>query len=227
MNSPFFPKNEFLALSLDAVRDFIKKTSLLDLVGKVRPPGYPERFGNYQYTSHGRIFFSCDPRPDEIHIDDIARQLSRLCRFGGGNRRWLSVAEHCWICSQIVPEEVALEALLHDASEAYIGDVIRPMKYLPIYGDIYLKVEAGIERCVADRFNLQYPWPKDVRWADEAVVGAEVAQNIASNVVNHLSDDVEARESSKDLELYYWSADEAENFFLNRFHELAAQRGLV
>jgi hypothetical protein len=197
-----------------------------DLVGEVSPPGYPERFGNYQYTANGRIFFSCDPRAEEVHIDDIALHLSRICRFGGATRRFLSVAEHCWICSQIVPEEVALEALLHDAAEAYIGDVIRPLKYLPVYGPIYLKIEGGIEQKVAERFKLQYPWPADVKWADEAVVGAEVAQNIASTVhAGHIHDE-QARRSNEGLHLYYWSAELAQVFFLQRFYELAKKRGL-
>lgn len=212
--------------TVDYLKTLIKDLSVKDLMGDVHPPGYPDRFGHYQYTAHGRIFFSCDPRADEVHIDDIATHLSRICRFGGATKRFLSVAEHCWICSHIVPEEVALEALLHDASEAYIGDVIRPMKYLPVYGDIYLKVERGIETAVAARFGLKYPWNIDVRKADEVVVGAEIEQNIASKVENHLSEKYEWRSEQKNIQLYYWKSELAEAHFRHRFHTLAKQRGL-
>jgi hypothetical protein len=206
----------------------ISEMTIADLIGDVRSPGYPDRIGNYQYTHNGRIFFSCDPRADEVHIDDIAKQLSRLCRFGGATVRFLSVAEHCWHCSKIVPEEDALEALLHDAAEAYIADMIRPLKMLPGLGDIYLKIEAGVERAIAERFQLQYPWPKSVKRADEVMVGAEMALNIKSQLVNHLSNDVEAQlEGLKgEQTLYYWSPELAEVFFLQRFYELAAKRGL-
>jgi hypothetical protein len=200
--------------------------NLYDLVGHINPPGYPDRFGHYQYTHNGRIFFSCDPRAEEVHIDDVAKHLSRLCRFGGATNKFMSVAEHCWHCSQIVPEHEALEALLHDAAEAYVGDMIRPLKTLPGLGDLYLKVESGIERVVAERFDLVYPWPKSVKKADEFVVGAEVALNIRSKVSNHLSDDIDARMEGlkSDLQFYYWSSELAEAFFLQRFYELANKR---
>lgn len=211
------------------IKHLIAPMVLEDIVGEVRSPGHPDRIGNYQYTGNGRIFFSCDPRADEVFIDDIALHLSRIPRFGGANINFLSVAEHSWLCSYAVPEEVALEALLHDAAEAYIGDLIRPLKRLPIFGDIYLKIEGPIEKAVAERFKLTYPWPDEVKRADELVVGAEVAQNIRSKVVNHLSDDIAARTEGERsaTQLYYWNADLAKIYFLQRFTELAAKRGLV
>lgn len=210
-------------------RALVSELTLADLIGDVRSPGHPDRLGNYQYTHNGRIFFSCDPRPEEVHIDDIAKHLSRNCRFGGATMSFMSVAEHCWHCSQVVPEHEALEALLHDAAEAYIGDMIRPLKRLPGLGDIYLKIESGIERAVAERFGLVYPWPESVKKADEFVVGAEVAQNIRSKVTNHLSDDISARDEGlkSDLQLYYWSDELAEQFFLHRFYELARKREIA
>lgn len=219
MNEPFS--------RIDQVRSLVQAMSIKEMVGSVVPPGYPDRFGHYQYTGHGRIFFSCDPRVDEIHIDDIALHLSRICRFGGATKRFLSVAEHCILCSQIVPEEFALEALLHDAAEAYIGDLIRPLKYLPMFGDIYLKVEAGIEKSVAERFKLQYPWPAWVKSADEAVLGAEIAQNIVSKRANILTDDVQALRSNQNLKLMFMDPPWAETMFLDRFEELAGKRGVL
>src|SRR5438067_969535 len=95
------PVRNPVALHLKPLLDSL---SLYDLVGHINPPGYPDRFGHYQYTAHGRIFFSCDPRAEEVFIEDIAKQVSRLCRFGGATKRFMSVAEHLWISSHLVPE---------------------------------------------------------------------------------------------------------------------------
>jgi hypothetical protein len=211
-----------LDLSPEQIKRVADGLSIADLMGAVHAPGFPDRIGNYQYTAHGRLFFSCDPRPEEVFIDDIARHLSRICRFGGATKRWMSVAEHCILCSMVVKREVALEALLHDGAEAYIGDVIRPLKYLPVYSDIYLKLERQIEVAIANRFNLVFPYPEQVRWADEVVVGAELKRNIVSNAANYLSEDF-----AGDVPMFhYWTPEEAEERFLSRFRVLAEERGL-
>lgn len=210
--------------NLAHIRTALQLMPLVELVGDVHPPGYPDRFGNYQYTAHGRIFFACDPRAEEVHIDDIARQTSRLCRFGGATKRFMSVAEHLYIASFMVPEQFALETLLHDGAEAYINDMIRPLKMLPGLGDIYLKVEAGIERAIAERFQLTYPWPIEVKKADEALLGAEIAQNIASKEDGYLFTDRDAAESDQGAGLYFWSAELAEKMFLARYSELISKR---
>jgi uncharacterized protein len=211
------------------VRQLLADLNLADLVEHIKSPSYPDRAGNYQYTANGRIFFSCDPRPEEVFIDDIAKQTSRLCRFGGATKQFMSVAEHLWICSYLVPEEEALEALLHDGAEAYINDMIRPLKMLPGLGDLYLKVEKGIELAIAERFKLVYPWPKSVRVADEMVLGREIAENIASDKINHLTTDPESRDAGfkADIKLYFWPAELAEVFFMQRFLELANKRGIL
>lgn len=69
-------------------------------------------------------------QPDDIRIEDIAWGLGRTLRFGGHIREDYSVAHHCIVMSYYVPEEFALEALLHDAAESYLGDIIWPVKSL-------------------------------------------------------------------------------------------------
>lgn len=183
----------------------------------------------YILTATGKKFWFDDPKPEQICIEDIAWALAHSCRYTGHCRWFYSIAQHAFMASYLVPELFAMEALLHDAAEAYIGDLIRPLKRLPIFGDIYLKIEGPIEKAVAERFKLTYPWPDEVKRADELVVGAEVAQNIRSKVVNHLSDDIAARTEGERsaTQLYYWNADLAKIYFLQRFTELAAKRGLV
>src|SRR5690554_7094997 len=81
-------------------------------------------------TYTGRRFYPLDPNPADVCIEDIAHALSRITRFNAHiNAEWYSVAEHSVHVSRIVPPEYALAGLLHDASEAYIADVSRPVKH--------------------------------------------------------------------------------------------------
>jgi hypothetical protein len=79
-------------------------------------------------TFTGKQFHFLDPQPDEIDIEDIAHALSLSCRYQGQCRVFYSVAEHCIRVAEIVHPRCQLEALLHDAAEAYIPDIPRPIK---------------------------------------------------------------------------------------------------
>lgn len=93
-----------------------------------------ERIGDWVGMASGRKFWPLDPRPEEVEIEDIAQALSNLCRFGGHCSAFYSVAQHSvWVARHVECERpgrplLALHALLHDAAEAYLGDVIRPLK---------------------------------------------------------------------------------------------------
>ena len=84
--------------------------------------------GKWRSTYTGKQFHFLDPQPDEICIEDIAHALSLTCRFGGACKQFYSVADHSIRVSEIVPEEYKLLALLHDGAEAYLADIVRPMK---------------------------------------------------------------------------------------------------
>lgn len=102
-------------------------------------------------TSRGTIFYILDPRPEEVEIEAIAHALSQLVRFTGQIRKLYTVAQHSLHVSALVSKEVALEGLLHDAAEAYVGDVVTPLKHiLPEYK----KVEWRIHMAIASRFDL-------------------------------------------------------------------------
>jgi hypothetical protein len=88
-----------------------------------------EYAGEWMETYTGGKFHFRDPKPEEIKIVDIAHHLSLLCRFTGACREFYSVAQHCCEVSKLVPDNLKLSALLHDASEAYINDISRPVKY--------------------------------------------------------------------------------------------------
>ncbi|MGN5374616.1 hypothetical protein [Sphingomonas hankookensis] len=99
----------------------------------------------------GHYFDLLDPDNSRFTLADIARGLGNACRFAGQCDRFYSVAEHTWLASFLVPPPLAFAALMHDAPEAFIGDVTRPLKsLLPTYKEI----EQMIAAVIADRFLL-------------------------------------------------------------------------
>lgn len=138
----------------------------------------PKRAGDWMLTFTGRRFWPRDPRADEIDVRDIAHALSLICRYGGHVARFYSVAEHCCLLAQhfvdkFGPGELARWALIHDGAEAYIGDMIRPLK--PSMAQ-FQKVEGRIDKMIAARFGLRGPFPIEVKAADTAILGDEAQQ---------------------------------------------------
>ncbi len=92
-----------------------------------------DRKGPWMTTASGRRFYLLDPRPEDIHPADIVHALARIGRFGGHTAPFYSVAQHCSVAFDLAvaagaDESTARWALIHDAAEAYIGDVIHPIK---------------------------------------------------------------------------------------------------
>lgn len=133
------------------------------------------RRGDWMQTYTGGMLYPLDPRPEEIRIEDISAALSKLCRYGGQCIRFYSVAEHCVHVANAAPPHVALAALMHDASEAYLCDVIRPIKRSLAN---YQEIEAGLERCIAQRFSLPWPIPPEVKTLDNGILWDEMQQNM-------------------------------------------------
>lgn len=108
-------------------------------------PSPAVRGDSWMQTYSGKKVWIGAPRPEDIEFDDIAHHLSMICRFGGACRRFYSVAEHCILVSKLVPRHLALPALFHDSPEAYLGDVIRPVKcHLSEYKALELRFAAVI-----------------------------------------------------------------------------------
>ena len=121
-------------------------------------------------TFTGRQFWPLDPRADEVDIIDIAHALSQLCRFGGHTRTFYSVAEHCVRVSIACHPTDALAGLLHDAAEAYVVDVPRPIKRNLIG---YREIEGAVHRAICERFNIDYGMPGSVHVADNQLLATE------------------------------------------------------
>jgi uncharacterized protein len=129
------------------------------------------RKGDWIQTFTGKQFWPLDPRAEDVDIVDIAHSLSMQCRYNGHCREFYSVAEHCFRMSFRVRPENALAALLHDAAEAYLSDVPRPIK--PQLAG-YKEMEHAIEKVVAEKFGVQYPWPDEIHNADERLLADEM-----------------------------------------------------
>jgi hypothetical protein len=121
-------------------------------------------------TASGKHFDYLDPQSDQIDILDIAQALSCESRYAGHSRYFYSVAQHSVLASHIVPRACALEALLHDAAEAYCKDMPRPLKeMLPDYRAIERRVEHAIRR----RFGLRDDHAGDIKRADLILLATE------------------------------------------------------
>jgi len=174
------------------------------------------RIGDWMQTFTGRQFWPLDPRPDEIFIEDIAHALSMQCRYAGHCLRFYSVAEHSVLLSRAVRDACGglaeqRWALLHDASEAYLVDVPRPVKpHLTGYRDAEAKVMAA----VCERFDLS-PWmPSLVHEFDGRIIGDERV---------NLSESAEPWTTSHEplgVRLRNYDPEAAEGFFLVAFDSL-------
>jgi len=162
------------------------------------------------------MMWPLDPRADEVRIEDIAAALSKLCRYGGQCLRFYSVAEHCVHVANYAPPELKLVALLHDASEAYLSDVIRPIKS---HLTNYLEIEAGLERVIAKRFGTACPMAAEVERLDTAILADERDQTMAPPPVPW----PQTTEPALSVTLQCWTPRRARAEFLLAFRRYGGQ----
>lgn len=127
---------------------------------------------SYIQVASGRKIDPLNPNPDDILIEDIAHALSNMCRFAGHTKEFYSVAEHSIRVSKEVPEDQAFRALMHDASEAYLVDVPRPIKHA-LFGDQYRVIEGTLMDRIGTKFGFDPEMTPEIKQADDALLAAE------------------------------------------------------
>lgn len=140
----------------------------------------------FAHVHSGGVFDILNPRPEDIHIKDIAHALSFRVRFNGHVKFFYTVGQHSVLVADLVAERhgqgLALAALLHDAPECFIPDVISPQKGLLYFAsglhgfESFSLVESGIMKAVAERFALPWPLPSEIKTVDTEILAAEREQ---------------------------------------------------
>lgn len=145
-------------------------------------------------TASGKYADLLALKEDQVDIDDIATSLSQICRFNGHLPSFYSVAEHCvrvawWLIDNGQSSTVALTGLLHDASEAYVGDMMRPLKRLKEIETVFKPIEDHVMSVIHTVMGGVFPHPDIVHQADYEIYKWEV-DNIRTGKVVGLSPDI-------------------------------------
>ena len=183
-------------------------------------------------TWSGGKFDLIDPTPEMIDIMDIAKSLSKQCRFNGHTTEFYSVAQHSVELLKYYLDEneeeydiirngdpdvygflqKAMTILLHDASEAYIGDMTSPLKILM---PDFKKIEYNIDMVIADKFDTIFPHPPWLKTLDIRVLLDERA-----SVMTHTLEDWKLDVEPLGIHITPWPVGKAYSGFINYFHHL-------
>jgi len=137
--------------------------------------------GTWIQTRSGKRFYPLDPKPEHVDLRDIAHALARQCRFSGHTSRFYSVAEHSVRVAMRVFEEsddpvLALLGLLHDASEAYLVDLPRPLKRDPAFAPYLAAERACMDAILRHVGFTSTELPEIVKRADAALLADEAQE---------------------------------------------------
>ena len=177
------------------------------------PFGRSDREWTQTFT--GRQFWPLQPRPEEVVIEDVAHALSLQCRYTGHCRTFYSVAQHSVLVSRLAPAgEDPLWGLMHDAAEAYLTDVARPLKH-SIFFAAYRSAEATLMGVICERFGLPVEEPAWVKPADNVLLATERRDLMAPPPRPWSPGPGPMLER-----IQPWTPRLAEALFLNRFSEL-------
>ena len=179
-----------------------------------------KRVGEYIYTYAGIKFWPLDPRPEEICIGDIAHALSLLCRYNGHVPFHYSVAHHSLYVSDVMEKQYGtlggLCGLMHDAAEAYIGDMTRPLKRTPSL-KVFSDIEDNLLKVIFAKFQIPM---MDYKHADNSVLMMEKQQLGKQDQVWHVNDYHDLQEDGVIIAITPMHPREAEHLFLETFNRL-------
>lgn len=205
-------------------------------------PGLRETHpGTWIMTASGRRFWPLNPHWEDVSIEDIAHHLSHLCRFTGAVRTFYSVAQHCVLVSHALAptidvgaanrherarhRQLGLFGLLHDASEAYLMDIPRPLKKSDVFAP-YRKVEARLQREIYRAFGLDLrDEPPELKLVDRRMLRTEQRDLMPPAAHGEDRTDVEPFPSIALDSLGVWAPPLARMHFLERYVSLVTGDG--
>lgn len=168
-------------------------------------------------TYTGKKFYPFAPNPADICIEDIAHSLAMQCRFGGHCKQFYSVAQHSVLMSVhwFKNKELKRYALLHDASEAYLSDIPRPLKYRVDFW-FYRIAESALQKMIYIKFGLNPEEPHEIKKADHEVL---VEEAMSEKIMSPLHPDW-LEKGKKLMNLHPQSPEKAEQMFLEQYYKL-------
>ncbi len=195
----------------------------------------------YEIVIYTGIAFDLgDPRPENVHVEDIAHALAYMCRFNGHCEPFYSVAAHSLYVSELLAQrgyspEIQFQGLFHDADEAYTNDPTTPWKRLlsDRLGQQYNKLTEPIWFAIADRFGMSRIRHPAIKEADTDAYRREryelfvpEAAALARQIDNVAATERHGLASYPDLPLQRASKSVMERRFLQRYESLALQVGV-
>ena len=169
----------------------------------------------------GKYFDYKDPQPEQLDIKDIAQSLSNICRFNG-HCNFYSVAEHSVHCANLAIQRglsntAVFATLMHDAQEAYTGDMCKPLKNIM---PKYAKLEDKIEALVQKHFGVSPAYKDIVKTFDLQMLKAEKASLFPMDTENWFGfDDI----LEVDITISCWTPATARARFLQLFNKYCLQ----
>lgn len=178
--------------------------------------------GDWMQTYTGRQFYPLDAHAEDVDPIDIAHGISMQCRYNGHVKRFYSVAEHCVVMSEYLEgigasANDSLYALLHDATESYVGDMVRPLKkHIPLFSQI----EDGVMVAIAERFGLDSAvMPDTVREADNRILLDERAELLGEATAAWSVEDL----TPLGVQIKGWDPFVAKELYLMRLEDLTGE----
>lgn len=171
----------------------------------------------------GKLFDLYNPTPDMIDIEDIANALGKQVRWNGQISEFYSIAQHSCLVSWLAPPHLSFAAFMHDAAEAYTGDIIRPIKKM--LAQIFYDIEHRIELAVCDKFGIAPELIDAIAKYDDQALNLEYdalfkhdQQSISQ--ISHLSGIRLKSKPAFDM----WDPETAKYCFLETYHNILNDR---
>jgi len=165
-------------------------------------------------TVSGRLVHFLDPRPGEVIISDIAHSLAHQCRFTGHTRVHYSVAQHSCFVADMAPAYYKAEALMHDAAEAYLGDLASPIKRLMPQ---FRVIEGDLKRYIFRKYGLHSVYDDEIKKLDIFALVTE-GRDLIDDWAHQTAFGIDGAPQKIDP----WSIAEAKAEFLFQFETLVA-----